>query len=229
MTQAAGGTNRPVGAAGTDARPANIASARGERQWFIVGRWQEYAGEARTNVLRIAAIGIFYAIELLNYCGLEIGPLQIPAGVDEEFHTVVTGLAVAWTMVALATHLFLRWQVFPAALKYATTASDLVLLTTMLLVADGPRSPLLVAYFLVIAAATLRFRLPLVWFATLGSIVGYLGLCGYARWFAGERELTVPRYQQLMFLAALALSGVILGQVVRQVRTMAEDFAARVR
>ena len=71
-------------------------------------------------------------------------------------------------MVALGTLLFLRLHVFPAALTYATTASDLVLLTTTLMVADGPRSPLLVAYFLVIAASTLRFRLSLVWFATLG-------------------------------------------------------------
>ena len=100
-------------------------------------------------MLRIAAIGTFYAIELLNYYGLEIGPLRIPVGVDKEFHVVVTCLAIAWTMVALGTLLFLRLHVFPAALKYATTAADLVLLTTTLMVADGPRSPLLVAYFLV--------------------------------------------------------------------------------
>jgi hypothetical protein len=223
------GANRPAAEDDSGVRSAVVSSTRGERQWYIVGRWQEYAGEARTNVLRIAAIGTFYAIELVNYYGLDIGPLQIPAGVDKEFHAVVTWLAIAWTMVSLGTLLFLRLQVFPAALKYATTASDLVLLTTTLMVADGPRSPLLVAYFLVIAASALRFKLSLVWFATLGSVVGYLSLAGYARWFAPERDLSVPRYQQLIFLAALTLAGIILGQVVRQVRALAEDFAARIR
>jgi hypothetical protein len=227
MTQAAG-SNRPVTKAPADLRTSLASSALGERQWFIVGRWQEYGGEARANVLRIAAIGTFYAIELVNCYGLEWGPWQIPAGVDMEFHRQVTWLAVAWTMVALGALLFLRWQVFPAALKYVTTGADLVLLTTMLMVADGPRSPLLVAYFLIIAAAVLRFRISLVWFATLGSIIGYLCLSGYARWFAGDRDLTVPRYQQLIFIAALVLAGIILGQVVRQVRGLAEDFAARI-
>ncbi len=173
-------SNRPATVEPSGAGPAGASAARDERQWFIVGRWQEYAGEARTNLLRVLAIAIFYAIELVNYHGFEFGPLQIPAGVDREFHVVATWLAVAWTMTALATLLLLRLHVFPAALKYFTTGSDLVLLTTLLMVADGPRSPLVTGYFLIIAASALRFRLSLVWFATVGSMGCYLFLAGYA-------------------------------------------------
>ena len=36
------------------------SAARDDREWFIVGRWQEYEGEARANLLRIAGIGAFY-------------------------------------------------------------------------------------------------------------------------------------------------------------------------
>jgi hypothetical protein len=39
--------------------------------------------------------------------------------------------------------------------------------------------------------------------------------------------LTVPRYEQLTLLVALALTGVILGQVVRRVRALADDFRRR--
>jgi hypothetical protein len=203
-------------------------TARADRQWFIVGRWQEYAGEARANLLRIAAIGAFYAIELVNYHGVDLGPLQIPAAAGETFHEFATALAVAWTMVALATMLCLRAQVFPAALKYVTTACDIILLTTLTAAADGPRSPLVVGYFLVIVLSTLRFQLRLVWCATLGSMAGYLCLLGYARWFAGpDRELSVPRYQQLIVLVAMALAGIVLGQVIRRVRAMALEFAER--
>ena len=229
MTPAATGANRPETAEHSGVPPSVASSEVSDRQWFIVGRRQEFAGEARTNVLRIAAIGSFYAIELLNYYGLELGPLQMPASVDKEFHAVITCLAVAWTMVSLGTLLCLRLRIFPAALKYVTTASDLMLLTTTLVVAYGPRSPLVVAYFLVIAVSALRFCLSLVWFATLGSLAGYLLLAGYARWFASARDLSVPRYQQLIFLTALLLTGVILGQVVRRARAMAEEFSVRIR
>ena len=201
-----------------------------DRQWFIVGRWQEVEGETRANLLRIIAIGLFYSIELAAQYGLLLGWLQLAPAVDPRAHQVITLVAVAWTMVALAVHVMLREQIFPVGLKYATTASDIVLLTTMLLVAHGPRSAMVVGYFLIIALAGLRFQLRLVWCATLGSMAGYLFLLGYAKWFASETvraDMTVPRYQQLIFLAALAMLGVILGQVVRRVKVIAADYAAR--
>jgi hypothetical protein len=116
-------------------------------------------------------------------------------------------------------------------MKFVTTACDLVLLTAVLTVANGPRSPLVVAYFLVIALAALRLSLPLIWLATLGAMAGYLFLLDFVDYYvAADRSATmsVPRYFQLIVLVALALEGVILGQLIRRVRTMAEDFARRV-
>jgi glucose-6-phosphate-specific signal transduction histidine kinase len=77
-----------------------------------------------------------------------------------------------------------------------------------------------------IVLALLRFSLPLIWFACGGSILCYMFLLGYAKWFA-DRGI-VPRYQQEIFLLALVLSGIILGQVVRRVRKMAAEYAERV-
>ena len=198
-----------------------------ERQWFIVGRWQEFAGEARANLLRIIAIGAFYTVELANYYGVNFGPLQLPKSVEREFHVTVTALAVAWTLVALATQLCLRQRIFPAALKFVTTAADIVLLTTVLCVADGPRSPLVIGYFLILTIAALRFRLRLIWFATIGSMVGYLWLLGYAAWYAPQ-PITVLRYHQVIFLLGLAIAGIMQGQVIRRVRALSEDFAQRI-
>ncbi len=205
-------------------------------QWFIVGRWQEYGGETRANGIRLAAIGAFYAIELLNYYGVRQGAFEIPAAVGLRFHQTVTGVAGAWTLIAVGVAIALRRGFFPPSLKYMVTGCDIAVLTGILLVADGPRSPLIVAYFLVIAVAALRFQLRLVWFATLGSMVGYLVLLGYARWFAGReeslfgpRDVSVPRYQQLIFLLALALLGVVLGQIIRRVPALAEDYARRLQ
>jgi hypothetical protein len=199
-----------------------------DRSWYIVGRWREYQGEGRANLLRIVAIASFYSIELANYRGFRLGVFEMPRieDVDRAFHLAVTALAVAWTMTALSVHLCLRRQIFPASLKFLSTGADVALLTCVLCVSNGPRSPLVVGYFLIVAMAALRFSLPLLWFATVGSMLGYLAVLGYAKWVAAG-DLRVPRYHEVMFLLALGLTGITIGQVLRQMRSMAVDYAAR--
>ena len=102
----------------------------------------------------------------------------------------------------------------------------------MLCISTGPRSALVAGYFLVIAMSVLRFDLGLVRLATIGAMVGYVCVLGVAKWPAtfgrdAAVEITVPRYHQLMTLAALGLTGIILGQVVRRVRRLAKEYAER--
>ncbi|MCH8047413.1 MAG: hypothetical protein IID44_27255 [Planctomycetes bacterium] len=135
-------------------------SAR-DRPWYIAQRWQEYDAERRTNLLRIIGIGSLYLVHLMHYHGLRIGALQLAdeGDVSRRFHVQVTLLAVIWTMLALGMLLTLQQRIFPRWLKLFSTAADLVLLTAILLIADGPKSPLVVGYFLVIVLATLRLSL----------------------------------------------------------------------
>lgn len=199
------------------------------RQWHVVQRWQEYAGEARAALVRVVAIGLFYGVELLNYRGLSLGPISWPKlpGVDAEFHTRMTWLAGIWTLIAVAAMLCLERRIFPPWLKYLTTAADIVMLTLVLLVARGPASPLVAGYFLLIALAGLRFSLHLVWCASAGSVAGYLFLLGQAKWYAADKSHLVPRSDQAITLLALVLMGVVVGQIVRRVRSLAEHFAQR--
>lgn len=196
-----------------------------DHQWFIVRRWQAYEGEARANLLRIMGIALFYIVELANYHGLRLGWFDMPPVVDKAFHQSVTALAVAWTLMSLGVLYCLTHRIFPWMLKYVTTGLDVLLLTVILMVADGPKSPLVVGYFLIIALALLRFDLSLIRFSTGAAVVGYLSLTGYARWW--EVELRLPRYHQAIMLLAIALAGVISGQAIRCVRGMAEEFASR--
>ncbi|MFI5458243.1 MAG: hypothetical protein ACHRXM_22665 [Isosphaerales bacterium] len=199
-----------------------------DRSWYIVGRWREYQGEGRSNLLRIVGIAAFYSVELANYRGFRLGYFEMPRleTVDRPFHLAVTALAVAWTMTALAVQICLRRQVFPASLKFLSTGADIALMTCVLCISNGPRSPLVVGYFVIVALAALRFSLPLVWFATVGSMLGYLAVLGHAKWFAAG-DLRVPRYHEVMFLLALGLTGITIGQVLRAVRSMAVDYGAR--
>jgi hypothetical protein len=204
---------------------ATGAIAFEQRQWFIVGRWQEYEGEWRANLLRIVAVGAFYIVELLRFYVFE------KAAADHlAFHRQATMIAVAWTLVALAIMLCLRLRVFPAALKFASTACDIGLLTALAALAGGPFSAIVLSYFLVLALAALRFSLGLVWFATVASMAGYWALVGLedakvSRWF--DSYHAVPPATQLVTLLSLAMTGVVLGQVVRRARWMAEDYAGR--
>jgi hypothetical protein len=208
------------------ASQASGAPAGADRQWFIVGRWQEYEGEARANLLRIIAVGLFYVVELASYYGLRLGVFEMPKEVDLPFHQAVTSIAVAWTALSLGVLLCLHERFFPSVLKYLTTGCDVALLTGVLVVASGPKSPLVAGYFLLIALATLRFSLPLVRFTTVASMLGYLVVLGHARWYRSE-EFHIPRYHQVMLLLALALCGVVLGQVIRRVAGLAREYAAR--
>jgi hypothetical protein len=193
-----------------------------ERQWYIASRWQEFEGESRANLLRLLAIGAFYVVQLWHFYIFSRSDVQ-----QLPFHQRATAIAVAWTMVALAVMLCQRMRVFPAALKYVSTACDLILLTALATLAAGPFSPLVFVYFVIVALAALRFSLSLVWFATLGSMTGYWGLVGAAdkTWFNDEH--VVPLTTQMIVLLSLGLTGVVLGQVVRRVKALAADYAQR--
>src|SRR4051812_22045676 len=79
-----------------------------DRPWYVVGRWQEYQGEARANLLRLAAVAAFYVIELINYYGVDLGFIQLPKVTDLAFHKTVTAIAAAWVILGVGVHLWLR-------------------------------------------------------------------------------------------------------------------------
>ena len=200
-----------------------------DQSWFIATRWEQYQAEGRANLLRLIALVLFYAVEVVHYYGLPLDFLELPpAGPNEAaFHWAVASLTALWVIEAAVVAWSLHVRFFPRWLPYASTAADLLLLTMVLMLGHGPQSPLLVAYFVVVAMAALRVDLPLLWFAAGGAAAGYLFLLGYARFYAPERDLRVPRFHELLFLVGLALTAVVLGQLVRRVRRLAADYARR--
>jgi hypothetical protein len=220
------------------------SSASVERNWFILQRWQAYEAEGRANLLRIIAIGAFYLVHLWSYFSAQgrlpdFGFLQLAGAgeINKQFHLLITLLAVAWAMLALGILLALQQRIFPRWFPYFSTACDVVMLTAIICIGSAARSPLLVGYFLILILSALRLSLPLVWFSTLGCVVSYLCVLGIARWpdrfgvakLLGETtsDLRVPRYHQVITLLAILLAGVMLGQIIRRVRHMAQEFAQR--
>jgi hypothetical protein len=201
---------------------AASSAALSDRQWYIVGRWQEYEGEGRANLVRVLAVLAFYVVQMVHYYGYSD---RSPA--EAAFYQKATAIAGAWTILSVAVLYCLRAHVFPAALKYISTACDLILLTAVISLAAGPGSALVRAYPIVLAMAALRFSLSLVWFSTLGAMAGYMALVGMRDkvWF--DDQHVVPVTDQLITLLSFAVAGIVLGQVIRRVRAVSSQYAER--
>jgi len=213
-----------------------------DRSWFIAQRWQAYEAESRANLLRIIAIGVFYLVHLWSYFGSQgwlpnYGFLQLAESgeISRRFHLLVTLVAVAWAMLALGILLALQHRIYPRWLPYFSTGCDVILLTSIVCLGAMARSPLIVGYFLVLILATLRMSLPLIWFATVACAGAYMCVLGCAKWpesiglpqSLGQNaaELRVPRYHELIMLVTILMAGMMLGQIVRRVRQLAETYA----
>ena len=89
---------------------AGVSSATtADRSWYIAQRWQAYDAELRANLLRIAAVGLFYIVHLWTFFSSARAKLPdasfwqlADAGeVSGKFHLLVTMIAVAWAMLPL--------------------------------------------------------------------------------------------------------------------------------
>jgi hypothetical protein len=155
------------------------------------------------------------------------------------FHGGVTAIVLAWATGILILHTCLTRRWMPPALKYVVTCWDLLLITALVLLSpDGPRSPLMLLYFVVVAAAPLRLSLRLMWVATLGAMAAALIVLGqyvFIRvrsevYFDPERGLMyrIPHVTEIIFLLALGAVGLLGGQMVRQARRLVRGYPVRV-
>lgn len=195
-----------------------------DMQWEDARRIEAWAGEVRVNLIRLVAILGFYGHHLVNVYLLRDDPT-----IAGRFHAAVTALVLAWSAMVLALYFCLSRRWVPPWLMYATVAWDIVLVTTLLMLTRDPATSLAALYFLVIATAPLRLSLPLVYFATLGSMAAYLFFLGYLKYGLeipdGQR---LSRPNQIIFLLALGGTGLLAGQMVRQARRLVEGYPVTV-
>ncbi|RCS56044.1 hypothetical protein DTL42_01255 [Bremerella cremea] len=197
-----------------------------DRQWFIVRRWQTYTGELRALILRAIAVVVLYACQLGHHFLVLSGEAR---AANLRFQQGATAVAVLLLVVSLLTLLLVLKRFLPAWLPFLTTAIDLLAISALVALAGGPMMTSLTgAFYLVVAMAGLRFDLKLVWAATLGAMVAYLASVGAVddSWF--DADHVVPLVQQGVALACIGATGIVVGQVVRLARTLAEQYQQRV-
>lgn len=200
-----------------------------DQAWYVVTRWQQLDGEYRANYLRILCVVAFYLVHLIQHYR-PWGLLDAGQPVGETFHLAITFLTVVWLLMAFAIDLSLGQHVFPKGMMYWTTGIDLFLLTAAVCLGNGQTSPLVLGYLLIIVMSGTRFSLPLVRCVTCSALFAYLVLMAMGKWpdLMGGRQIeTIPRYAQVMTLLTIAISGILVGQLIRRFRLMADYYAMR--
>ncbi len=183
----------------------------------IISIWLEYEGELRAALARVVLVACCYAAQLLNFM---VFAERTEASVL--FHRQATYVAAGWLFVSLAVLVALTRQWFPKWFKYVTQSVDIALLTLLAWLGTGPNSPLIAMYFVLIVLAALRCNLTLLWYGTLGAMVGYLILVAVddPKWFDADHA-TSP-IEQIITHLALGATGILSGQLVRMVRQVTE-------
>jgi serine/threonine-protein kinase len=132
------------------------------------------------------------------------------------YGVLVIELVLAWFVGAAVFQHMAHRPGAGVAVMYGWGALDVVLLTLMLLAADGPRSALLVIYLLLVAVAMLRFRASVVWFVAALCMAGYLATVvdAYASrpWLAPAPDAVLP------FLLSLAIMAIIVQLAASRIR-----------
>ncbi len=117
---------------------------------------------------RLGVLGIFFCVQWANFFAKIDDPTFV------KFHWQALPIMALWALSGIALQRFMRsprWLV-PACFVWGTL--DSLLLFTLLLVANGVASPLVVCYPLLLVASGLWMRVRFVWFMGALSLISYL-------------------------------------------------------
>jgi tRNA A-37 threonylcarbamoyl transferase component Bud32 len=148
-------------------------------------------------------------------------------GSSSEFHLLVNAIIPVWALVATGMQLWVERTDRKALVRYSWSALDVVLLTVIILQADGAGSKetLLPLYLIIIAATGFRWRPGLTLFTTALCMAATLVVFMHAKVtgvqsFEALGELFIP-------LTYMVVMGIIAAALVKRMRVLAGFSEAR--
>lgn len=170
-------------------------------------RKETWAGDRRANIIRLIVLGLFTANEMINFHILHV--------VDKTFHVGSLVLVALWVLAAVGFSMISNRHWLPRSAAYIIVSIDVFLLTWLLFLANGPKSPLVGVYFLIVALSTLRLNPRLVLFSAAISALGYLSAWDFAR--HQHPEYVVPVYHLVIVGLCLIIMGFLLCHAINRV------------
>ena len=170
---------------------------------------------------RLAVLSIFQTVEFVNYYALAV----VPA----EFHYYTTTAVAIWIIASFIYQRLMDSERWATTVKFAWGATDILLLSMILQVADGCASPLVVGYPLLIVGSGLWFRVRLVWFMTAMSLLSY---CVLVIDFYLDRHDLQARFDMaydrpVFFAVMLVAIGAVVAYQIRRVRALSRYYESR--
>ena len=139
--------------------------------------------------------------------------------ISEEFYKEMMMFIVAWAIGATAMHLLLEWTGQWSLMRYVWPTMDVALLTAILLIANGPKSPLVPAYLLILMSTGFRWRPWLTVYVTALCVGGFLLLVAEAH--ARRPHLRPALDEVLVPIIMMIVVGVISASLVKKMRGLA--------
>ena len=176
-------------------------------------RRETWAGDVKANFIRMVALVIFTINEIFNYYLLH--------AVDKRFHIGSLIIISLWVIASINFHILLRRHWLPRATPYLMPSVDIFLVTWLILLGDGPKSPLVGIYFLIIALAALRLYPAAVLYTSCASAIGYL-----ATWIFVKHQkpiFAVPHFHVVITILCLLFMGIILAHGLTRVYVLLSE------
>jgi hypothetical protein len=180
-----------------------VASDFPERVVWLKRR-ETWEGDQKANRVRLAVVGLFTLNELANYHVLHV--------VDLRFHVGSLLIVGLWLLATALFHVMLREHLLPRATSYIIVSTDILLLTWLLFLGDGPKSPLVALYFLVIALSGIRVDPSVCLYTGAAAAFGYGAVLEFTK--RQRPELLVPPYHAVIVALALLVMGWIMAHLV---------------
>ncbi len=160
-------------------------------------------------VFRLAGLTIIAALTQYNHLTTKTSELRVHLGV-----MILLGL---WALVSILFRFAQRGSRRPDGVRLAWAATDLLFLTAIIRWLDATDTSLVVGYPLLIAASGLWSRVRLVWYTT-ALAAGFYALLYFEA--AARQALGADAQYPNIFLAALAVEGLVVAHQIKRLRAL---------
>jgi tRNA A-37 threonylcarbamoyl transferase component Bud32 len=164
---------------------------------------------------RLVMLPICVLIAQANYSLLGQAPL--------DRHLRVLAILGVWGAVSFVCQWMMNHKPWAEATRYVWAALDIILFSLIVLVADDIETPVVIGFPLIIVAAGLWFRVPLVWFTASVGVASYLLLLL-------ERALRTgieAPHKHAIFLVGLGILAFMMSYQVQRVRALSRYYEHR--
>ena len=171
---------------------------------YVTEKLFEVSSSHLINRLRLGGVVLFFFVHCLNYYHFGY--------TTSDVHKAMLSITALWFVFCGAIFLAHKFMVSRWWIKFLGSFIDVFLLSMILWVGDGPKSPLVSLYLILLILSGLHFSFSLLKCTIVFVIFAYLSTTYQASRY--RPEYAIEHSQILIFLATICLCAAIIFQLV---------------